>query len=45
MLGRRRRFRRTRSFLRAVAPALLGILVVWLAAKLIWGMLTMLSRC
>lgn len=45
MLWVPRRFRRTRSFLRAIAPAVLGILVIWLAAKLIWGMLTTLVGC
>jgi hypothetical protein len=45
MLGRRRRFRRTRNFLRAIAPAILGILLVWLVAKLVWGMLTTLAGC
>jgi hypothetical protein len=45
MLGKPRRFRRTRNLLRAIAPALLGILAVWLVAKLVWGMLTSLAGC
>ncbi len=45
MLGRRRRFRRVRELLRAVIPAILGILAVWLVARLVWGMLTSLAGC
>jgi hypothetical protein len=45
MLGPRRRFRRTRNFLRAIAPAIIGILAAYLVAKLVWGMLTTLAGC
>lgn len=45
MIGPRRRFRRTRRVLRAIAPAILGILAVWLVARLVWGMLTTLAGC
>lgn len=40
-----RRIRKVLRILRAIAPALLGSLVVWLVAKLVWGMLTTLARC
>jgi hypothetical protein len=43
MIGQPRRFRRIRRFLRAIVPALLGILVAWLAAKLLWAMLVLIA--
>jgi hypothetical protein len=45
MLGRPRKFRRTRNFLRAIAPALFGIFAVWLVARLVWRMLTAMAGC
>ena len=45
MLGKPRKFRRTRNLLRAIAPAILGILVVYLVARLVWGVLTTLTGC
>lgn len=48
MIGPQRRFKRlgrAAGLLRAIAPALLGILAVWLAARLACGMLSALAGC
>jgi len=41
MLGRQRRFRRVRAVLRAFAPALVGILAVWV----VWLLVVRLAGC